>query len=283
MNLAEIRTFLAILDTGRLNSAARQLNVTQSTVTARLNNLEQEIGQTLFHRRKSGAELTSAGFRFERYAQLMVELWRQARQETALPPSIDSIVNLGCHPDLWTVHGRKLERLIRESVSNVAMTIWSGEQPDLDRWLGNGLIDVAICHNPGPRDGMTEHRIALEKLVLVSTTKRKLMRWDPEYVYVDGGEEFRKNHAAAYPDGDTPTRTFGSAVWALGHLLENRGSGYLPFGLIENEIATGVLHPVPGAPVFERNVYLIVNNTASAGWGWTDSIIKTLSETATSQ
>ena len=36
MNLYEIRTFLAIVETGQLNRAAEQLNVTQSTVTARL-------------------------------------------------------------------------------------------------------------------------------------------------------------------------------------------------------------------------------------------------------
>ncbi len=108
MNLSSVSTFLAIVESGQLNRAAEVLNVTQSTVTARLNKLEGELGQTLFHRRKSGAELTSAGFRFERYAQLMVDIWRQARQETALPPMIETTFNLGCHPDLWSSFGEAL-------------------------------------------------------------------------------------------------------------------------------------------------------------------------------
>ena len=95
MNISVINTFLAIAERGQMNRAAEQLHVTQSTVTTRLNNLEAELGQTLFHRRKSGAELTSAGFRFRRYAQLMVDTWRQARQETALPTDIDTTFNLG--------------------------------------------------------------------------------------------------------------------------------------------------------------------------------------------
>ena len=73
-------------------------------------------------------------------------------------------------------------------------------------------------------------------------------------------EEFRKSHAEAYPDWETPTMTIGSAIWAKNHLLKYGGSGYLPARLTDLEIRTGKLHPVPGAPEFTRNTYLAVNN-----------------------
>ncbi len=57
MNLDELRTFLEVVETGSLVTAARRLHVTPSTVTARINGLEEEIGQKLLHRNKSGAEL----------------------------------------------------------------------------------------------------------------------------------------------------------------------------------------------------------------------------------
>jgi hypothetical protein len=47
--------------------------------------LESEPGLFLFQRRKSVFELTSVGFRLQRYAQLMIDTWCQARQGTALP------------------------------------------------------------------------------------------------------------------------------------------------------------------------------------------------------
>ena len=56
MSFDEIRTFLAIIETGSLVAASRRLHVTQSTVTARMNALEAELGQKLLHRVKSGAE-----------------------------------------------------------------------------------------------------------------------------------------------------------------------------------------------------------------------------------
>ena len=137
MNIAEISTFLAIAETGQLNRAAEQLHVTQSTVTARLNKLEAELGQVLFHRRKSGAELTSAGFRFQRYAQLIRDTWRQARQETALPPHIDSTFNLGCHADLWPGLGEVIFDYLHDRHPEVAISSWSGplarQRPDRRR------------------------------------------------------------------------------------------------------------------------------------------------------
>jgi DNA-binding transcriptional LysR family regulator len=47
MNLANLETFLKIVETGSLVRASEALNVTQSTVTARMKSLEDELGQTL--------------------------------------------------------------------------------------------------------------------------------------------------------------------------------------------------------------------------------------------
>ncbi len=85
MNITALQTFLAIVDTGNLVRASQKLNVTQSTVTARLKSLEDELGQQLLNRQKSGTTLTPAGTKLLRYARIMTGLWRQARYETGLP------------------------------------------------------------------------------------------------------------------------------------------------------------------------------------------------------
>jgi DNA-binding transcriptional LysR family regulator len=274
MNISVISTFLAIAERGQLNRAAEQLHVTQSTVTTRLNNLEAELGQTLFHRRKSGTELTSAGFRFQRYAQLLVDTWRQARQETALPTEIDTTFNLGCDNDLWLELGVKLFEYLHDNHPEVAISAWSGDQAELERWLGSGLIDAALGYSPAFRENRTQHQLIADRLMLVSTRPRELMRWDPDYIYIDSGEEFRKSHAASYADGDTPTVTVASATWAREYLLKKGGSGYLPLRLIEADIAAGNLHPVSGAPEFKRSIYLVTNDDAARYWDWLDEMIK---------
>ena len=96
MNLSELRTFLTIVETGSLIRASERLNVTQSTVTARLKSLEEEVGQSLITRNKSGAVMTAAGVRLHRYADTIANLWQQARQETALPDGMAGTCNLAC-------------------------------------------------------------------------------------------------------------------------------------------------------------------------------------------
>lgn len=273
MNIAVLRTFLAIVETRNLSRAAERLNVTQSTVTARLNGLEEDLGQTLLHRRKSGAELTASGFRFERYAQLMVDLWRQARQEASLPSHVDVVCNFGCHFDLWAQFGQSVFDDIRQSQSNASLAIWPGEQGDLDRWLGTGLIDAALCYAPTLAETWTAQTLREDRLVLVSTEQRRLMRSDPAYIYVDFGEEFRRSHAETYPDADTPMTLFGCAAWALDHLLTIGGSAYLPERLIESALTEGRLHRVPAAPEFVRRTYLVVNKSVLDSWTWLDPVL----------
>lgn len=273
MNISELHTFLAIVETKQLNRAGEQLHVTQSTITARLNRLEDELGQTLFHRKKSGAELTSAGFRFEKYAQLVVELWRQAQQETALPTDIKNTFNMGCEDELWLDLGERLFTQIMQSEDSVALSSWQGDQINLDKWLENGLIDAAICYQPVLKANRYEYKLPSEKLILVSTEKRELMRWDPNYIYVDCGADFRKEHATAYPDGDTPMITFGSVIWAKQYLLKNHGSAYLPLRIVKTELENGLLYRVPRAPEFNRNVWLVLKDSGTVSWQWLQKVI----------
>ncbi len=180
--------------------------------------------------------------------------------------------NFGCHPDLWPVYGDSLVQRVSE-LEEIAVSAWSADHKELERWLTSGLIDAALYYSPVLNDDRREHLLFTERRVLVSKVKRSLMRWDPDYVYVDGGETFRKDHAAAYPDGDSPLKTISSSVWAKELLLKQGGSGYLPIHLIQAELAKGDLHLVEGAPEFSRNAYLVVNKLAQSNWGWFDGLL----------
>ncbi len=274
MNLQMLQTFLAIRETGNLIRAADRLNVTQSTVTARLKSLEEILGQQLFIRKKSGAELTSAGFKFERYARLMSNLWRQAREEVSLPKNIDTICNIGCQFDLWNNLGRELVSEIRTTHPHTALSIWPGEQTDIDRWLSTGLVDAALCHAPKMQEGLTIEALSPDELILVSTEKHELMRSDPDYIYVDAGEEFRIQHAAEFADGETSSVVFGSSDWALEYLLKVGGSAYLPQRLAKDLVKNSQLHTVPGARRFNRSIFLVTNNEAASNWPWLTELVQ---------
>jgi len=268
VQLVGIETFLAIVDAGSLIGAADQLSVSQSTVTARLQNLESHLGQTLLRRQKSGVELTAAGFKFQRYAEVMSNLWRQAQQETSLPEGVESVCNIGCHLDLWSGLGEECFGRIRQEQPAVALAAWPGEQAELDRWLGTGLVDIAFTYTAAAHDNQTIHPLPPDQLVLVSNRPDAPMRFDPAYVFVEGGADFRERHAATYADAGTAQISFASAVWARDHLLSAGGSAYLPMRMVADDLGSGALFQVADAPEFSRNVYVVTTDVSMAGRPW---------------
>lgn len=278
MNLEELKTFLGVVEAGSLIAASRRLNVTQSTVTARINALEDEIGQKLLHRNKSGAELTSPGFKFKRYAELMVQLWRQARYEVSLPKGFVGVCNLGLDFDLWDDAGGTFLEFVRTEAPGVALAIWPGEQRQLDRWLSIGLIDVAFCYAPQSGGNFATRTLFDDELILVSEKPMNAPDLGSSYVYVDHGDEFRRLHAAAYPGDTTSALTIASSQWAIDHLLRSGGAGYITSRHAKPLLAAGRLHRVPHAPNFTRRAYVVELAQTTAAWPWFEAAIAAVRE-----
>ena len=274
MNIISLKTFLAIVETGSLVRASEKMNVTQSTVTARLRTLEEEVGQALLRRNKSGATLTPAGTKLLRYAGIMVGLWRQARFETGLPAGTDSVCNFGCHIDLWPGYGKRFGHAVTKVEPKMGVSILQGSRVELEEWLGSGVVDVILTYEPGLRGNQTIHPLPPEEIVLYTTREGSPIRHDPHYVYVDHGDEFSDRHAAVFSDADTARVTIGSAVWGLEYLLKQGGSAYFSRDSVAGHLNSGALFEVDAAPMFLRKRYLVVNDEATAQWSWIELLIR---------
>jgi len=94
MHIHRIVTFLEVAETGSIIKAANYLNLTQSAVSTRIKQLEDEISQELFMRSHSGMRLSAAGLRFRPYALRMAQAWRQGRQEAALDDAFEGSISI---------------------------------------------------------------------------------------------------------------------------------------------------------------------------------------------
>ena len=72
MTLRQIRHFIAVAETGSISAAAQAVYISQSTLTLAIQQLEQEIGVTLFNRHAKGMSLTHQGHQFLRQAHLIL-------------------------------------------------------------------------------------------------------------------------------------------------------------------------------------------------------------------
>ena len=78
-----VDTFLDLLETRSFHRTAERLGLTQSTVSARVQALERELGARLFTRSRAGTDLTPEGRRFEPHARSLRHAWGEARRSVA--------------------------------------------------------------------------------------------------------------------------------------------------------------------------------------------------------
>jgi len=276
MKLSALHTFLTILETGSLSRASEKLNITQSTVTARLQALEDELGQTLLHRHRSGVTVTASGLRLKRYAEAMSDLWRQARQEIALPDNVRLICNFGVHHSLWAGLGAILFEKICALRPDIAVSIWSGNSAQISSWLDAGLIDIGLSHAADVRSNQSVVELAPDRLVLVSPSPNTPIEFDPGYIFIEAGTDFGRQHATAYASAGIANISFNNPIWGLEHLLKNHGSAYLPHRLVKDKIKEKTLFILPNAPEFSRRVYFLRNDDIAKNWGWLDTALQAL-------
>jgi len=275
MTLSELRTFLAIIESGSLVRASQKLHVTQSTVTARLKTLESELGQKLLNRRKSGVSLTAAGVRFKRYAETICGLWAQATQEAALPGKFEAVLNLACHPDLWHGLGEYLFKWVQENAPKTAISVWQGSTSEMREWLAAGVSDIAISHSPNVLNDQQSIELPKDNIYLYSTNPNAPLRFDPGYVFVESGEDFGRWHAAEFADANTARLNFGSAQLGLQHILMHGGTAYLPQRVAAPYIGAQ-LSAIPNAPAFQRAIHLVINTPAVTQFSWLDCAIRAM-------
>ena len=274
MNITALKTFLAIVDTGSLVRASQVLHVTQSTVTARLKSLEDELGQQLLNRQKSGTTLTPAGTRLLSYARIMTGLWQQAKYETGLPAGLASVCTFGCDRELWHGPGWAFFSGMIAQNPDIAVSVRQGSARDLDVWLSEGAVDVIMTYESVTRGAQTVHALPPETIMLCSDRPDTLMDNDPLYVFVDHGEDYRRQHAEDYHDAGVARISFDSSWWALQCILDRGGSAYLPETMVRPYLDEGKLYPVANAPAYQRKKNLIVNDASVQNWAWFPALIE---------
>lgn len=262
MDIELARTFLEIVSTGSFIRAADQLNVGQTTVSARIRTLEQLLGRPLFVRNKGGATLTPAGEQFLRYAPTFVQLWQRTRQQVAVPPGHNAVLTLASEVSLWQPLLLDWVIWMRRSLPDTAVRAHVDVPADLIKQVASGLIDAAIMYAPQHRPGLTIDLLMEEELVLVTTNSETDGADDANYINVDWGPDFALHHGVSFPEV-APALFSNLGPLALTYLLAEGGSAYLRKNVVQPYIATGQFHLVPGSPHFSYPVYVVYSDNAN--------------------
>lgn len=267
MDISAARTFLEIVKTGSFVSAASNLNLTQTAVSARIRVLEEQLDRPLFVRNKAGARLTAAGEQFLRFAATMVQVWERARKSVALPPGREMAVTVGAELSLWDPFLRDWLLWVRDACPEFAVNAQIDDAERLVDRVQEGLLDVAIVYAAPQRPGVIAELLFEEKLVMVSTTSTDLGHpLRPEdHVRIDWGDAFAASYQAAFPDQPNPVVSISYGPLALDYILAKGGSGYFRQGFVHPYLEDGRLALVPDSPEFSYSAYAVHSAKADIG------------------
>ena len=95
MNIKQLETFLAILEHGSFASAAEFLNTTQSTVSARIRDLEDYLGSPLFDCSGRSAKPTNLGDQILPFARHFVAYARSLEDRFRDPSVLQGSLRVG--------------------------------------------------------------------------------------------------------------------------------------------------------------------------------------------
>lgn len=265
MDITAARTFLEIVKTGSFVRAASNLNVTQTTVSARVRVLEEQLDRQLFIRNKAGAKLTPAGDQFLRYATSLVQVWETARHQVSLPAGRENVVSIGGEHSLW--NPLLLDWLVwmRSHSTDVAIRAQVDVADRLLDQVQEGALDLAVVYAPHHRTGIVPELLLEEALVAVTTDPNATELGGNDYVYIDWGADFRSNYHAAFPEAASPALSVNHGPLALEHILAVGGSGYFRMEAARPHLESGRLHLLKDKPRFSYSIYAVYSAKADEG------------------
>lgn len=258
-----LRTYLAVCREGSISGAARSLNISQPSVSVAIAQLERRLGGGLFDRGRQGIRLTAAGEALRRRAEMMEVLLVDAEQAVALArDGVRGPLRIGGTPGaLVSLVPAAIARMERRD--RMALTIIERSDAELTDLLRRGEIEAAVVTTAieAPPPGIVERSIARDPFSLivgrghddlgtsVSLRQVAMLGW----VLPQAAGAFHRQIEALFLAAETPLPAdvirCDSLLTSKAIVRQGRRVTVLPSGVVESELATGLLRAIPIAGV----------------------------------
>ncbi len=197
----QLNAFQQIAKAGSLTKASAVLNLTQSALSHRLSNLEEELETALFIRHGTGVRLTDAGGKLLRYCRLQSQaeeelLTEIGPQELRRTQAFAGTIRIaGTSSLIRSVALPAIADLLRKN-QEVRLELLTRELYELPQMLSNGAADFLMASELPSLVGVVEEELGEEICVLVKNAAKS-----------DGSSKGKDSCAVVYLDHDMNDRT----------------------------------------------------------------------------
>lgn len=168
MNTNDLKLFEAVAHHGSFTKAAEAMFTVQSNVTARIKNLEEEFGASLFTRSNRKVELTTAGETLMLYSKKLNHLIDEAKRSVGKNDVIKGQIKIGSLETMMTIKGPELINYLALKFPYVDLELKSDMRAGLINDVVNYKLDAAFVPAPLDIPELDQLKIKEEQIVLVA-------------------------------------------------------------------------------------------------------------------
>ena len=269
MDIKQIRTLIAIAETGSATRAGELLHLVQPAVSRHIRMLEEECGVPLFERERHGMVLTDAGRTLVEYGRRALRELDKARAE--IGPAANAVagrVAIGLLASTSRLLAAELVGRLRTRHPRVTLSVNVGYSGNVVQWLEAGEIELALLYDTRSSTGLQVEALLDERLYVIGAPReiaserpfplKALENRPMVFPSVSHGLRSSIEHALAVA-GIAVDVVAETNVLDLQKSLVAKGFGYtiLPSSAVLDELAQGSLSGAPvGSPDLSRRIVL---------------------------
>ena len=174
MELRQLEYFRAIVDSGTISGAARELHMTQPPLSYQMKMLEAELQMSLFLRGTKKITLTEAGKTLYEQAGKLLMMSELTKKEV-VKSGQEATLHIGMTPSTVSMMSDYLIRFA-EKYPQVHFDIHEGSTFILKEQLENQQIDLTTLRTPVVLNGCETRLLAKEKLMAMANPECQMLQ-----------------------------------------------------------------------------------------------------------
>ncbi len=177
MEMHQLRYTVAVARVGNFSRAAEQCRVAQPSLSQQIQKLEEELGERLFDRLKTGVKLTPAGELFlQRAVRILEEVDAAKREATDAKELLRGGVTIGVLPTIAPYLLPQILPAFMEKFPGVEITVQEDTTARLLKLALAYEIDFALASHPIQDDRLEIRELFAEELLLALPPNHPLAR-----------------------------------------------------------------------------------------------------------
>ncbi|MGO1171071.1 MAG: HTH-type transcriptional regulator HdfR [Serratia liquefaciens] len=226
MDTELLKTFLEVSRTRHFGRAAESLYLTQSAVSFRIRQLENQLGANLFTRHRNNIRLTPAGERLLPYAESLMMTWQLAKKEVVRSLQHTEL-SIGATASLWEAYLTPWLQSLYQQREALQLEARVALRHSLVKQLHERQLDLLITTEPPKMDELVSQLLGNFSLRLFSSTLRDQLAPMP-YIKLEWGADFHQQESRMLESDTLPVLTTTSAHLTRQLLETTGGCAFLP-------------------------------------------------------